>query len=94
MELTMIRKMTRRIIVAPAIGRVHGSWNFHALDVVDRRANGTAFPGERIVRVPRRLARRVMARGCTDYAVGAILGSRPDPYSWIVHPEWLRRCDD
>lgn len=58
--------MTRGIVVAPWDGgwrAVHGLRGDPAalrVRVADREANGDAFPGavERVVRVPRRIARR------------------------------------
>jgi len=47
----------RRILAAPNIGMVFGTYGYADVDRIDRIYNGNAFPGERLVRVPRRFAR-------------------------------------
>jgi len=47
----------RTILAAPGIGMVHGTFGAGAMLLGDRIANGDAFPGEFVVRVPRRFVR-------------------------------------
>jgi len=47
----------RTILAAPGIGMVHGTFGADETLLFDRRSDGYAFPGERLVRVPRRLVR-------------------------------------
>lgn len=52
----------RSIVVAPGIGRVLGMVGGPkdlALWISDRKANGDGFPGEYVVRLPRRMVTQV-----------------------------------
>ena len=53
----MYEQNCRRILAAPGVGMIHGSYGSDQVTLSDRRANGEAFPGERVVRVPRRAVR-------------------------------------
>lgn len=47
----------RTILAAPSVGAVAGSFGYGQMMLDDRIANGHAFPGEHVVRVPRRFVR-------------------------------------
>lgn len=47
----------RTILAAPGVGMVFGTFGYGAMLLDDRIADGYAFPGERVVRLPRRFVR-------------------------------------
>ncbi len=49
--------MIRRYLAAPTVGLVADDDRRSGLHLADRVANGDAFPGERVVRLPRRFFR-------------------------------------
>ena len=61
----MYRENTvRTILAAPGVGMIHGTYGADETLLYDRQANGDAFPGEHIVRVPRRFVRHYHGRWC------------------------------
>ena len=58
----------RTILAAPGVGMVKGTYAATATSLTDRKANGDAFPGERVVRVPRRFARDRHRRRALAYS--------------------------
>jgi hypothetical protein len=78
--------MTRRILVAPKVGRIAGSLSapahLHTLRVVW----GEAVPGECVVRIPRRLAREISDQRGNRFAllpnsealVSCVLAAKPE----------------
>lgn len=50
-------RYSRLILAAPSVGLIFGSYPANRGLLADRRADGLAFPGECLVRIPRRFVR-------------------------------------
>ena len=65
----------RQILAAPKVGMILGTYGYHgslAVLLADRVANGHAFKGERVVRLPRRFVNTPFKRWQVAHNYGPV----------------------